>query len=785
RLQPVADAVQQMLAKARDAADAAAARAQNNWPAGKAAWERADQQTTIAEYTRNIISYSAGIARDRADPERDKMLVAGADYLTTFDNDENPNRADVRFYIAKLNMARATPESLEAARQGFAFVQQKGKPDNIAQQFESRFFTAVTEINARNAPAAGTALGAVSDWVKQQKIDTKPEVATALAALRYRVAVLNADLAKSPAEKEKHAQTADDVLDKLQQSQPGLRGLIMELLGARVSANTPIAGLNGLMLQSLRTKAEAETIKSGPKTDVEVIERGLAASIEIIRRGGDDNRQAIADSYYVAGFFHQRLGRPEAAAAAFLEFVDRYKSTDKERSETSFSNAIALVGELYRTKLGEPEVTRLYDRVLTMAVQPPFERMEFAFELARRLQATGKLDEAIAMFAKVPADRKEAADARYFMMVAIHDKIATLKPDDRARGQLLVKLQELADQVNQTFGQQLGSADEARKKVIRTRLSQTRVVAANVAMREQKDPKRAVELLKDFEKTVTGLPNETALMGEVLLIRVQSYVQENRVTEATAELVRLAEQRPAETGQIVFNLLQKLDEQVTAAEAAGRREEIGQLERNRAALTPFYVKWIQENTNPELKKHAYSAAVFDADTQRRAAELTTDLPRRAELLAAALKRFQELDTQEHVKEFLELQPSDKRKQLKYDPQVKLGLARVLFSQGDYKETRLPLALLFRDKVLGDGVLVKAGTDGKVTEGDNPTYWEAMHMLIRSNVALNDNVEGMKRWLRDQSVVYGDQVGGARWRSEFMALQKELGIQPSPVTSPTP
>ncbi len=786
RLKPVVETVSKMLLRSRELSDEAASKAQQNWPAGKAAWERADNQATIAEYTRNILAYSAALAMDRSNDERERLLQSASEYLDGFDNEENPNRADLKFYLGKINMERTGPEALENARQCFAYTIMKGAQDNIGQQFEARFFVVVTELNARASDPALKSLQSLEEWSRQKKLIDQPETIAAISALKYRVQVLRADQAKSPADKEIALQTADDILDKLQQSQPGLRGLIMELLGARAGSGVSIDKLNNLMLQSLRTKAEAEAIKpEGTAFDSSVIQRGLQSAQEIIRRGGADNSAAINDSKYVLGFFYQKLGNPVQAAATFLEYVDQYKTTDKDRAEIAFNNAVSIVGGLNRTQFGDPEVTRMYDHVLELAVKPPFEKKEFAFEYARRLQAVGKIDEAIAIYSTITSDRKEYNDSRYFLMVAVHDKLGELRSDDPARQRLQEQIQSLANDVNLAFTPIPAGADERTLLTRRVRLSQTRLLAADVALRDQKNPKRAIEMLSGFEETVAGLPNEADLMGEVLLIRVQSYVQDNHVNEATAELVRLAEKRPQQAGQIVYNLLEKLDQQVTAAEAAGRKDEVGQLERNRAALTPFYVKWIQENANPELKKHAYSAAVFDADTQRRAAELTSDLPKRSELLQAALQRFQQLDTPDHLQQFLAVQTSDKRKQLKYDPQVKLGLARVAFAQGDYKSARIPLAMLFRDKVLGDGITLKTDAAGDVEQVDNPTYWEAMYRLIRCNVSLADNVEGMKQWLRDQYAVYRDEIGGPRWSAEFKELIRELDIQPPPTTIPTP
>jgi hypothetical protein len=331
--------------------------------------------------------------------------------------------------------------------------------------------------------------------------------------------------------------------------------------------------------------------------------------------------------------------------------------------------------------------------------------------------------------------------------------------------------------VNTAFEKRLAGADADLAMRIRTRLAQTRLVAADVALVDQKNPKRAIELLNGFETTVKGLANESNLISQVLLIRVKSFVQTNQVSEGVKEIQKLAAERPREAMQIVFDLMDKLNEQVTAAEGAGRDDEVANLERTRAELTPVLVKLINESDNKELKKFSYTISLYDADQQRRAAELTKEEPKRTELLKAALKRFEELDSKDNVTRYLETLDAERRKKANYDPQVKLGLARANFALGNWDAARLPLALLFRDKVLGDGFVVKVGPGGEPESVENPTYWEAVLMLMRSNFAMKEGTEGMTRWLTDLTRTWQDGLGGQRWADEFKKLQKDLGVEP--------
>jgi hypothetical protein len=783
RLNPVAEAAQSILLKANQMALAGAEKAAENWPAGKAAWERYDQLATTAEYTRNILSYAVALSLDKASENRARLIQEAIDYLSAFDTEDNPGRASVKFYLGKLYLAQSTPESLTKSREMFDFVLTNGDPNDIGNQYDSRVAIVLTAIAAKDFAAAEQAIQAFESWVKSNNIvqnnpAAEAEFKAAVGGLRYRTLLA-----------QNKTTQADQVLDSLQQEVPSLRGLILELMAANIKPDTPVRELNSLLLQSLRAKAEAEVLKpENTPFDAQSVQRGIDAASELIRRGGQENPSVVQDSLYVLGFLYQKLGNQFQAADAFLDYAEKYKdkSEDLERANIALNNAIVLVGQLYRTRTGEREVTAIYDRTLDLAVAKPFERTQFAFERGRRQQARGNLDQAIQMYDLVKPTDRQYDEAQYFKMVAIRSKLDKLPARDRSRSDLLRELQSLADRVNQAFESKLSSADPETTRLIRIRLAQTRLVAADVALVDQKDPNRALQLLEGFEQTVAGLPNADNLISQVLLIRVKSYVQTNQVEKGVQQIQALADQRPREAMQIIFDLMDKLNEQVVNAESAGRRDEIANLERTRAELTPVLVKLIDQSNNPELKKFQYQIALYDADQQRRAAELTENPDRRKSLLQAALKRFEQLDSREQFAQYIESLPKDRQdraRRIGYDPQVKLGLARTHFALGNWDAARQPLAVLFRDKVLGDGIVVKFGPDGTPENVDNPTYWEAVFMLMRSNLALNEGIDAMKTWLTTLTNTWKSDLGGQRWSEAFRQLQTDLGVQPVSETGP--
>lgn len=777
RMKPVAEAVYKMLAQAEVKAGELADKLANGFPATEKAWEKADQQKTLAEYVKNIIAYPIALATDPKDAGRADKITASINYLKDFDADENPDRATVKFYIARLNLALGTPDSLKAAKEDFDYVVQKGKAADVGQQFESRFLGAVADVLLKDSKGADTKLLGLEAWAKSAGI-APDQLEIATQALRYRIALAANDNTK-----------ADDILNVLQEKKPELRGLILELMSARLKSDTPVKGLNPLLLQALVAKAEAETIKPASEPfDAKAIEKGVEAAKEITTRKPAPAAETLDNNLYVVGFFQQKLGNKTGAAVAYLAYVDAYKKNGKtDRVETAFNNAISNIGQAYKENGDDRLTAETYDKVLATAVAAPFERYEFAYQHARRLQNSKKIPEAVAMFRKVPQTDPAYNDAQYYLMVATQQQMSTLKPGDPKHAAALKELTALIDVVNKAMNEQAAREVDPKKKTIaRIRLAQTRLLGADVALRDQKQPARAVELLNGYEEAAKGLPGEEGMLGEVLLIRVQSFVQLGKVTEATDQLVKLAQSKPDTAGQIVFNLLQKLDEQVTAAETAGRTDEIKEGERNRAMLTPFLVDWASKHSNPDIKKLTYTYSVFDADTQRRAAELSEDPAKRKTLLEAAVKRFKELDSEASVKEYIASLPKEKQAKAKYDPQVKFGLGRAYFAQGDFKEARLMFALLARDKVLGSGYLTKEDkATGLFEVKDNPSYWEAMYKLIKSNLGLNENQQNMKVFLANLALDNGEKIGGERWKKEFQELLKELQVEiPKPEESPT-
>ena len=326
-------------------------------------------------------------------------------------------------------------------------------------------------------------------------------------------------------------------------------------------------------------------------------------------------------------------------------------------------------------------------------------------------------------------------------------------------------------------------------------LAGTSLLAAEVARADQKDPKRALEVLSNFEQQVAGLPDENQRLTDMLLIRVQSYLSLNQTDQATAELVTLLDRNPAEGGRLVYGVLTSLDEQLDRAEAGGNTDQIREIARNRAKLTGFLVQMARTSKDPSINHLAYGYAVFDAEVQRYAAMQEPNEADKKAGLERALDLFTKLNTVENLTQYktdlaareaaLKTQqpsaldgtptsPQQPEPPPEYDPAVQLGLARTNFDLGNWLQARNDFARLINDKKLGPAIRI-VRRNGQETESDNDQFWEANYKLLRCNFTLNNppDVARSITYLKTLYIRYGNEVGGKKWHADFEKLRQEV------------
>jgi len=301
-------------------------------------------------------------------------------------------------------------------------------------------------------------------------------------------------------------------------------------------------------------------------------------------------------------------------------------------------------------------------------------------------------------------------------------------------------------------------------------------MSADLANRVQGNPQEALRILEGFERQVAGLPREQQLLGDALFVRVDAYMELGRNAEATNALVSLLNTRGGSEGaQIIYDLLQRLNQDFEQARRDGDREEMRTLASARAQLTGHLVTWAAENADPNIRAYTYRYRVFDADSQRQAAALLDDPAERRKMLEVARERYQQLLTPQAVEEYRRTIEGTDADPNQPDPVVSLGLAQVAYDLGDYRTAQPLFTRLIADRRLGPPRIVRG--DELV---DNDQYWEAMFKLFHSNIELASSDpkfanlrEETKQRLAQLYIMQGNSVGGQRWGPEFEKLRKEL------------
>lgn len=793
RLRPVVETVIKLLSRSEELARAQAETIANSITAPNspalARYEEMDRLAATAEYNRRMVEYYLALTLDRANPQRRQLCEEAFNYLKQFDVDENPDRNIVRTRMAKFAMARG---DFETARKYFDLVTDSATAErkNVHVQYEARYFAAVTELLAKDIAAAQKHLQELLAWqaANLPKDPASQKGAEAAAAmLSYRIESLRGELATDAAAKKQANDKAMAILLELLAKRPELRGVIYDQLLPRMDETADLTKADPLLLRALIARGEEALLHSpGEAPDSTTIERALAAAMEVSSRAksGGLRDDSLRDSAaLLSGFFLQKLNQPVEAATALLDFAQQPRGDTKD-SNIALDAAQGLIGQLRAgARRDEPAVVALYERFLPVAINAPFNRTQFAFEYARRLQLNGDYTQAIEYFRKIPAGDARALDARYFELVARQQQLdEAASGADRAA--VVQEIQRLADEVNRAAGDALAKApDERRGNAYRLMLARTSLLAADLARREQKNPGRALELLKNFDASVQGLPGAGALAADAMLVRVQSYMAAERYNEATQELVRLLNQTEGGQGaQIVYNLLEKLNTDLDRAQAAGDKAQMRSLAKNRAQLSGFLVDWAANNKDPGIQKFTYRYKVFDAETQRSAAVLAeTDEARRAGLATAA-ERFNSLKSPENLalyKSSLDPAATSAEPDL-YDPQVLFGLARIDFDLGNWEAARTNLSRLIVERKLGTATIA-VEEEGQIRYLDNDAYWEAVLRLIQCNLKLQSGIEESKSFLKEQYITWGSRVGGKKWKAQFDELRKQIipDFQPAP------
>jgi hypothetical protein len=788
RLHPIVKTAIDMYDRAVDILNRRQLALQNNIQSvGDAAaiqWQNVYKDYQTALYTRWMLSYSYLLSLDTADKDREKIATDAIQTLAQWDNPDSGVEAMVRLQIGKLYMAENQPMRAQKTLRTIFFTDPLDStpispPPDRFTIFNAYYFYAVCNVLTGNVDLAEEhAKSADTDRLEHLPGVTGDDYA--MDMLNYRIALLKND-----------SDAAVKILQDLSAKAPGLRPVIAGHLLDRMPPHPEVAKLSPLMLSALIERGWA--MASQPSPDVSVLNDALTASqryLQIAASGDPDITPAgTLEAYKARGVLLKALGEKAEAASAFLDYAEHYKDDLDTQAADGLNAAIEMVAELYQADVNNPhqtDVAALEDRLLPLAVES-FHRYDLAYEYARHLQRAGHPAHAAEVFDLVPKDDPNALNAMFFEMVAMkqcldadpHDVENAVSKSDLPA--FAAQIQKSADQFRRVAEKEAADHPE-RAGQLKSMVARTTLLAADVASRQARDPRRTLDLLNGFENSITGLADERQLLAEALNLRVAAYIAAGDTNQAAQTLVQFLNTAGGNEGlQTVYNLLTRLNQQLDRAQANGETKLARQLADDRAALTPFLVQWARSNPNPDISKFTYRYEVFDAATQDQAAELEPDPAKRTKELQAALAKYRQLQSPQNVALYQSSLSSDAGDDVRNypDPQVTLGIGNVAFALSDWKTAHDSIGQLLADSKLGDGTITVKNAAGQEDQADNDQFWEANYKFIYATMELAKDpaskVEpGTARTILDRlTALWQDHVGGAKWHAEFMELAGEM------------
>ncbi len=784
QLEPVARTVKRMFAKVNELASAQAkalvariAPNGNNLAPIQAQLRLLAPVRLNAAFSEQMTNYPLCISLPKGDPQRATVADATIDYLKQYDNAQSNIQAGARVQTGKLQLAKGDYAGARATFDTVINGAGQLKPAPTApEQNDARYFQAVADLLAGHLPEVDADLKALAQW---QAVNFLPslspgeqdQVKAGSAMLRFRLQSAQADAAANPADKDKFDAAAVTTLaDLLQQQQgdPALRDLVFDQIVTRIPDHPNLATLDPLALAALQQQGFDEyDKKDGEPFDRPKLARAVDAARELARRDGQPgvrHATAVNAAEFAAYALDQKLHDDKAAAAAYIDFMERYP-TDPD-AQKAMQNAGVLVFKLHRAAMAknepDPDEAKLYDRFLPLAVAPPYNQKQVAIDYADLLGSQGKYLEAVKYYDLVPRSDKRFGRAEFSKMLALYSALGSTAepvPADQRRA-VAEQLQAVATDVDKAAAAAAATSDAAKQPSL-GRIAIARFDAAVSARRDLNDPAKSLEWLDGFEQRTAGLTNEKAFAQTVMVQRVNAYMAQGKTSDATDVLVKLLAADPDAGQTQMFDLIHQIDHDLDVAKGAKDLPAQRSLAANKATLSGFLVKYAQDSKDPKTQAQLPAYRLYDADSKRQAAELS-DVPAAKQAnLTAALAQYQALTKGDAT-----------------DPAVLLGVGLTQYDLGHYKEAKDNLAPLLSKHLIGQPTMV---VNGQTVE--NPQFWEATYKQLRSiyevakanpgDATAQADLAKAKPYLNGQFVIYGKNTGGAGYHDDFAKLRDEM------------
>jgi hypothetical protein len=780
RLHPLADAALKMYDQAAQTATAQANDLANRItsPDDKLAdqWKQASQTAAAAAYQRARMQYALALSLDAADPQRQTLIDQAIKAFADWDNADSQIQAQVRLLMAKLHVLTGDKDEIADGRKLLDSIidnsdNQISPAPSPEMIFEAKCYKVIADLAAADLTSAQQALSAATAYQLSNFADDRDQAA-ALRLLNYRILAMQADQLPPGDLRDAANARAVGALAQLVRDFPNLRDAIFWQLAARLPANPDLTRLDPMLLLALVDQGRQEIVAAGPlhPADSARLREAAGAAGEILARLSRKNfpRAEAVEASFLLGIFQEYLGDKIGAVDSLLDHIERFGGDPASHAPVALERARSLIAQLRQSSPGDPRVQQVENRFLPVAINPPFNRREFALQYAASLFAQSKWEEAVKYYRMVPETEPPGRllIARYGEMVALKNELeetSNLQPDEKERW--TDRVQNLADSVTSLANEVInGNASDAQKSQARSTLARMTLIAADITRRERNDPKRVLELLNGFEDSVQGLPDAKSLVSGALFLRVQADMQLGRDNDATETLVKyLNTATPNEGAQTVHDLLATLNTELDQARRAGNADQIRQLADNRAMLSGFLVKWASDSSDPKVHGYSYIYRRFDADTKRLAAEFETDPAAKQRDLAAALDLYNELLSPENVAMYQSGLDAGADKDYP-DPLVTLGIGLIAYEQGDCRTVKNTLGRLIQDEKLGE---------------DNDQYWEAAYKLLDCMHKLAEQGDPgttsaqVQQSLKVLYLIWRDETGGTKYHDKFEALRKEV------------
>jgi hypothetical protein len=792
-LQPVAETVDKILERAVKEAKGKADGILQKFPNPNQKqideWERLDNLQHLAEYTRSQAAYGLALSYDKAAAAKRKEVCQQAiEALKPFDEEGGGVRVPVELAIAKLSMALGA-DGYKQAKDYFAKVIAAKSDDAnapnkyVGLQYQARYFTLVADVLNKKPDEAEKGLAELKAW----QVDNLPKdkatqqgVDAATSMLEYRVQAAKADLTHDAKAKEKYNAEAVSILMTLVTQRPDLRSIIFEQVMGKLPDNPQMDKLNGLLLEALVTRGVEDVQHKTPeKDDAKNIQLAADAAREIVRRTGQPGitPEQVDNAAFEIGVFEEQIGhtpqlKPDEqfqnkidAATAYCDYVEKY-GANKERANDALDNCLTLLSNMRKENANDDKVNPLYDRALNLGYFK-VGRKQLALPFADRKREVHDFKTAAQLYAAVTGDNPQLQlHAKYYQMLCYQQMLTTAPDADKAG--LAAKIPPLATDVNGLLDKLLAAnTDPKVKPQLQALKAKTVLLAADVA-RSNKDAKRVVDTLANFESVLEGVPDNTrdTLLANALFLRVNGLMALNRNQEAIQQVQALIQrQNPEQALGTVATLLERLNEAFRSEKSKDNpdHQTLLVLAEQRATLGDLLVGTAQKDPKtPEKNMREYR--LFQIGSLRTAAELEPDAAKKKTYLTKALSGYQELA------KGLDANSSE-------SAVFERLIALTEFEIGgpdNLQKAHDTLNGLFADKKFGFP-MVRVGDETKMNE----IYWEALLRLLQSKVQLaqlknepamrDEAVRIMKLFV---VIPFGDNAGGT-YKKDFQALRKEL------------